>query len=272
MISQADAALGFCTVCGAKRLVAGQDHCATCGAKLPAPPEAMSRTVAGVAPTPTPATPPPPAGWAQQAPPQAAWAQQAPPQAGWAQPSAPVYVVGGNVTSAALQMAIGKYMQRRYRQIPSAGAGVALERRPDFHVTMAFLLLFLFGIGALIYIVVYAVQLQANTRRVDLVLRPDGQVDELGYTLHDLDRDTLVLARRWRLFWAVVLGIVGVLFVLTGVSELVTPAGAGRPATELDAVVVTIGIGAMAFAGAWYLWRRAGRIGLELRASYPIPH
>jgi hypothetical protein len=252
MTIQADASLGFCAVCGAKRLVAGQDHCATCGAKLLPPTRETPGPVAAAAAPPMPAVPLPPAGWAQQ------------PQ--------PVYVVGQLPTSPALQMAAGRYIQRRYRQIASTGAGVTLERRPEFHLTMAFLLLFLFGVGALVYAVVYFIQLRANTQRVELFLRPDGQVEEAGYTLHELDRDTLVVARRWRLFWMVVLGLTAALFLLTGISELVTPASVGKQAMDIGSVIAIVGIAAVAFAGAWYLWRRAARIGRELTAGYPSPH
>lgn len=252
MTIQSDSSLGFCAVCGAKRLVAGQDHCATCGGKLLPPSGETPGPVAAVAAVAMPVVPQPPAGWAQQ------------PQT--------VYAVGQVPTSPALQMAVGRYIQRRYRQISSTGAGVTLERRPEFHLTMAFLLLFLFGVGALVYAIVYFIQLQGNTHRVELFLRPDGQVEEAGYTLHDLDRDTLVLARRWRLFWMVVLGLTAGLFLLTGVSELVAPASVGNQATDFGSVIALVCIAAVAFAGAWYLWRRAARIGRELSAGYPGSH
>jgi hypothetical protein len=251
MTIQSDSSLGFCAVCGAKRLVAGQDHCATCGGKLLPPSGETPGPVAVVAAAAMPVVPQPPVGWAQQ------------PQ--------PVYVVSQIPTLPALQMAAGKYMQRRYRQIPSIGPGMTLERRPEFHLTMAFLLLFLVGVGALVYAVVYFIQLQGNTRRVDLFLRPDGQVEEVGYTLHELDRDTLVVARKWRLFWSVVLGLTASLFLLTAVLELVGPAGGGIQG-GVSTAITTACIAAAAFAGAWFLWRRAAQFGRELSAGYPSPH
>ena len=147
-----------------------------------------------------------------------------------------------------------------------------MERRPEFHLTMAFFLLFLFGVGALVYALVYFIQLKANTQRVELFLRPDGQVEEAGYTLHELDRDTLVVARKWRLFWMVVLGLTAAVFLLTGISELVAPASVGKQATDIGSVIAIVCIAVVAFAGASYLWRGAARIGRELSAGYPGPH
>jgi hypothetical protein len=229
----------------------------------------------------------PPAGWGQQvqpppgyppqpgfapsppAGPQAGWAQQ--PQGGWGQPAQPQpgYLVSQYPTAGGIQQVAGHYMQRGYRQTPSLGPAVTLERSPEFHLTLAFLLLFLFGIGALVYLAVYAVQRQGNTHRVQLYLRPDGQVEEVGYTLHELERDNLVLARRWRLFWTVVLWLAAGFFVIGGVGNFVAPL---KPGTGQDSpfgtLVVSVGIAVAAFAGGWYLLQRAGRIGQELKTRY----
>ena len=160
-------------------------------------------------------------------------------------------------------------MQRGYRQTSSLGPAITMERSPDFHVTLAFLLLFLFGIGALVYILVYAVQRKANTHRVELLVRPDGQVEEVGYTLHELERDNLVIARRWRLFWMVMLWLVAGFFIVGGVGNLVAPlkSGGGQDSV-VGTLVVSLVIAVAAFAGGWYLWRRSTRIGQELQARY----
>jgi TRAP-type C4-dicarboxylate transport system permease small subunit len=173
------------------------------------------------------------------------------------------------VASPALQLTVGRYLNRRYRQVSNLGSTIAMERSPDFHQGFAFLLLFLFGVGALVYAVVYAIQKQANTHRVELCVTPDGQVQEVGYTLRDLERDKLALSRRWRLFWVIVLWLLAALCVLAGIGTAAGPTPGYTQDRLVSDLIFDAVVAVLAILGGLYLFRSARRIAQRMRTSYP---
>jgi hypothetical protein len=306
MADESGSSTGFCHVCGAKQVVAGQGNCVSCGAKLVASDQAGPGPVAGEsAPASAPLAPgawgqpaqpqpgwgqpgwgqpaqpqpgwgqpaQPQPGWGQPAQPQPGWGQPAQPQPGWGQPAQPQPGFAGAQypVSDALQFTIGRYLRRGYRQAPGFGPTISMGRSPDFHWFLVILGFFgLCGVPGVIFTIVYFVQRESNTRIVQLYLKPDGQVEEVGYTLAELEADKLTYSRKWRIFWAIVLWLIGALFLFVGLSDLMAPSPKYTPDENFSNAVFSLAVAAVTIPSGVYLWARAGRMNQKRRELWAM--
>jgi len=139
----------------------------------------------------------------------------------------PPVILSSAPASENLTLMIQKYTQKGYK-VGSVSPGKATLERPadQFNSCLLLWLIFLFGIGAIIYLLYYFIWAVRKSYNVQLVVGPDDQVQELGNTLHEFEQDRL-RARQNRqvgfgIFFAILGGLVFLMFLivaLTGPSE-----------------------------------------------------
>lgn len=118
-----------------------------------------------------------------------------------------------------ISLAMQKYIQKGYKVISASGNDSILERpAAEFSSCLFAWLIFLFGIGALVYVFVYFVWAVRKVYRVQLSMGPDGQVQELGDTIEVFERDRLQASQKRHMgfgtFFGIFLGGLVVLFTI----------------------------------------------------------
>ena len=114
-----------------------------------------------------------------------------------------------------LSPVIQRYIQKGYKLISSNDQNAILER-PEVPVNIILFVvsLFFFGVGALVYLLIHFVWVSRKSYRVQLVFRPDGNVQEIGDTLAVYERDSLLASYRRNLGFGILFSILAGLVIL----------------------------------------------------------
>lgn len=219
----------FCKHCG--RYVA-QDEAISPEPAAPVAPTAV---------TPAPPTYPPAAPAYQPAapayPPEAPAYQPVAPAYQPVQPMTPLATVSNPVMAQLMQ----QYMQKGYKVVPSALGGANLERPDrDFSVSLFVILLFLFGIGALVYLFIYFVFMKRKVLRVQLLASPEGSVQEIGDTLAVMARVSQDKQRKLAFGFGIFFAILAGLMLLFDLIYIPSGISAGAPGGEIASTFAII--------------------------------
>lgn len=143
--------------------------------------------------------------------------------------------------SPALSVAIAAYAKRRYQvlMVPGAPGGVVtMERKAtSFNWLLALALLILFGVGALVYLAIWAIWGVHRSYRVTLSVGPNGEVQEIGDALAVFDRDNLRTHRNRLVGFGTLFAAVATMGLATAIAYPLDPA-----TTDKLAVVMSVGI------------------------------
>lgn len=175
-----------------------------------------------------------------------------------APPPPQVYAPATPPLHPALSAAVAEYSKRRYQvlTVPGApGTMVTMDRRATrFNWLLTVALLILFGVGALVYVAIWAIWGVHRNYRVTLSVGPDGTVQELGDNLAVFDRDHLRAHRNRLVGFGAVLAAVAFFGLITTIGYPLDPG-----ATDKLAVTATVGILFLAIpaGGASLLFRAA---------------
>lgn len=149
-------------------------------------------------------------------------------------------------TNPQLFAASQKYLQRGYRIVGAFDNSTILERpKTQFNVTLFLILLFLVGIGSLIYLFIFGVWGRHKTYRVQLSLGPGDQIEESGDTITVFNRDTLKARYNRALGFGIAFAVIGFnlsLACLAGVMSAFTHPDPTHSTTDL-----VIGLAFMVF-------------------------
>ncbi len=167
-----------------------------------------------------------------------------------------------------------EYSKRRYKVVagPSGPAGpVTMERRATpFNWIVAVCLFFLFGVGVLLYTLIWAIWGVHRTYRVGISLGPNGETQELGDVLAVYDQDR---RRAHRIRLLVAGGLVAALGLLMLVGSVGSAATGDMAWQDLAAgipllVLVPGGIAALLF---WLARRTKTTPGPIALVATPVP-
>jgi hypothetical protein len=126
-----------------------------------------------------------------------------------------------------LNLMIQRYIQKGYKVTSSFPDRVILDRPADqFNSCTFFWLFFAFGVGALIYALIFWIWANHKAYNVQLVVGPDGQVQELGDTLPKFEQEKLKTKQNrnfgFGIFFCVLGGIVLFLSFIVMISPLLS--------------------------------------------------
>ena len=192
------------------------------------------------------------------------------PVATYGQPAPP----RGNLTPAfdpRLLPVMAEYEKKHYKVMMGAGDTATMERpATKFNWLLMLMLLFLFGVGSLIYLLIWGIWGVHRTYRVMLNLGPQGEVQEVGDVLAVFDRDRLKAHRVRCIGFGVLFAVVGVLFTIASVGTVVAPSAGTEPTSLGSAIVGWLIIGALPIAIAAFLFNVARKAKAALETSSPI--
>jgi hypothetical protein len=99
-----------------------------------------------------------------------------------------------------------------------------MDRPADqFNSCTFFWLFFAFGIGAFIYAIIFWIWANHKAYNVQLVLGPDGQVQELGGTLHEFEQDKLKTKQKRNFGFGIFFCVLGGIVLLFSFILMITP-------------------------------------------------
>jgi hypothetical protein len=151
----------------------------------------------------------------------------------------PLYVQPAPVLSPKLLASTTEYGKRRYKILMVMGDSVTMERAATkLNWLLAVLLFFLLvGVGAVPYILIWAIWGVHRTYRVMLSVSPQGEVQEVGDVLATFDRDRLKAHRIRCIVFGFLFAIVAGIMAIGTVGSLVWPS-AGVSAPEPYVIVL----------------------------------
>lgn len=160
------------------------------------------------------------------------------PQLGFSVPANPLLFV-----------ATKRYLERGYLVVALSESSAILERpKAKFNSTLFLILLFLFGVGSLIYLLIFGLFGRHKIYRVQLTLRAD-QIEEVGDTIAVFERDILKSRYNRALGFGIFSAFIGVqlgLAFLAGMVSMITHPDPARSTFESIAGLV---VGACVMSG-----------------------
>lgn len=162
-----------------------------------------------------------------------------------------------------LDSCIKRYTAQGYGLVSRTGTSATLSTRAPISVFILLVLVFIFPIGAIIYV------LARKKYQVQLVQESDGRVTESGGSLEEYERDRAREAKRppsgiMSLLLGVVIaalgGLLGLILLLSHLSDpVLSKDPAGTVMTLLVCPTPIVAAGVLAFAAGLYVLRRAAR-------------
>lgn len=139
-------------------------------------------------------------------------------------PTSPPGVAAAATVDPRLSSAMAEYAKRGYKVANSVGYSVTMERpATKFQWIWMIGLFFLFGVGSLVYLLIWAIWGVHKSYRVILSQGPQGAIQEVGDVLAAYDRDKLRAHRNRLRAAGIVLIVVGMFLAIGFV--------AGNPST-----------------------------------------
>jgi hypothetical protein len=128
-----------------------------------------------------------------------------------------------------LSAAVTEYQKRNYKVQVSAGTSVTMERpATKFNWIVGLMLLFLVGVGAILYVLGWAIWGVHKTYRVTLSLGPQGVLEQ-GDVLATYDRDRLKIHRVRLICYGALFATIGALMLIGSIGSYVAPAADAEP-------------------------------------------
>jgi len=123
-----------------------------------------------------------------------------------------------------LNLVIQRYIQKGYKITSSSPDRVIMDRPADqFNSCTFFWLFFVFGIGALIYALIFWIWANHKAYNVQLILGPDGQVQEIGNTMHQFELDKIKAKRNKNLGFGVFFCVLGGIVLISSFILMLAP-------------------------------------------------
>lgn len=124
-----------------------------------------------------------------------------------------------------LNQMIQKYIQKGYKVTSSSSDRAIMDRPPDqFNSCTFFWLFFAFGVGALIYAFIFWIWANHKAYNVQLVVGADGQVQEMGGTLHEFEQDKLTTKQKRSFGFGILFCILGGIVLFFSLIVILAPA------------------------------------------------
>jgi hypothetical protein len=165
---------------------------------------------------------------------------------------------------------MAEYAKRRYRPLTNMGGTVTMERAANqFNWVLALLLLFLVGVGSLLYVLIWWIWGVHRTYTVMLGLSPQGEVQEMGDVLAVFDRDRLEAHRKRCIGGGILLAIAAGFMAIGTVGALVAPQSGAAALDPGSAIAVLLIAVALPAGIAFALFRSARKAARTLGTSSP---
>lgn len=124
-----------------------------------------------------------------------------------------------SLPNSPLSSVIQKYIQKGYKLISTNDQNAILEHQAaPFNSVFFVASLFFFGIGGLIYLLIYFLWVYRKSYQVQLIYRPDGSIQETGDTLAVYEHDSVLFSQRryfgFGIFISVLAGLLTLMTIL----------------------------------------------------------
>jgi hypothetical protein len=130
----------------------------------------------------------------------------------------------GSPVNENLSVLIQKYIQKGYKLTSSTADRAILEKpAAQFNSCTFFWLIFAFGIGALVYAIIFWIWANHKAYSVQLILGPDGQVQELGNTLQEFEHDKLKAKQKRNFGFGIFFSVLGGFVLLFSFLMMISP-------------------------------------------------
>lgn len=152
--------------------------------------------------------------------------------------SMPVSLPNSPITSA-----IQKYIQKDYKLVSANDQNATLERLGAPFNYVAFVVsLFFFGVGGLVYLLIYFIWFFRKPYRVQLSCHPDGSIEEAGGTLTAYEHDSVLFSRRRHLGFGLFFSTLAGLLLLMTILSLTMSLMEGSSWGQVIAPLLTVSI------------------------------
>jgi len=123
-----------------------------------------------------------------------------------------------------LSLLIQKYIQKGYKVTSSTADRAILVKAADqFNSCTFFWLIFAFGIGALVYAIIFWIWANHKAYNVQLFVGPDGQVQEIGNTLQEFEHDKLKAKQKRNFGFGIFFSVLGGFVLLFSFLMMISP-------------------------------------------------
>lgn len=124
-----------------------------------------------------------------------------------------------------LNLMIQKYIEKGYKVTSSSYDRAIMDRPADqFNSCTFFWLFFAFGVGALIYAFIFWIWANHKAYNVQLIVGANGQVQEMGGTLHEFEQDKLTTKQKRSYGFGIFFCILGGFVLLFSLIMMIAPA------------------------------------------------
>lgn len=132
--------------------------------------------------------------------------------------------LAGSQVNENLNLLIQKYIQKGYKVTSSTADRAILDKPADqFNSCTFFWLIFAFGIGALVYALIFWIWANHKAYNVQLFVGPDGHVQEIGNTLQEFEHDKLKAKQKRNFGFGMFFSILGVFVLLFSFMMMISP-------------------------------------------------
>jgi hypothetical protein len=123
-----------------------------------------------------------------------------------------------------LNLLIQKYIQKGYKVTSSSPDRVIMDKAADqFNSCTFFWLFFAFGIGALVYTIIFLIWGNHKSYNVQLIAGADGQVQEIGNSLHEFEHDKLKAKQKRNFGFGIFFCVLGGIVLLLSLRIIISP-------------------------------------------------
>jgi hypothetical protein len=123
-----------------------------------------------------------------------------------------------------LNLVMQRYVQKGYKVTSSSPDRAILDKPADqFNSCTFFLLFFAFGVGALVYAIIFWIWANHKAYNVQLIVGSDGQVQEIGNTLHEFEHDKLKTKQKRNLGFGIFFSVLGGIVLFLSFIIMISP-------------------------------------------------